>query len=237
MSALMSELVLLGHDKQCTWREACVLVEKGCILTEHQRAELHSEDDLVRISPSGFVHLKMASEPTYLAACAEDSWVSSRETAERITERIGGFGPTAHFSPTTSLLNARDFAEYLLDRANHESLNAASLVDKQITDVRKEVAEIAARIQKAYEKFSSRTHTMLEDWFPKGAECLAEVAGTQPYGVFVKVDGGPKGLIHVSELPGSLKVSDFTKGQRVAVRVERIEKEMGKLALSFVRFE
>ena len=235
---LIEDLVVWGHDVFCTQRELAYLVKHGCIITEHQRGEIRSPDDLIRISPSGFMHLQMSSEPTYLSACAEDSWVESRPLAETIRQRIGEFGPSAHFSPSTNLLNAKDFVKYLLERVSKEKFYCDDLVNTFNTDARDRVNEAAAKIERTYEKFMvQRKPDNLGDKFPVGCECLGTVNGIESYGVFVNVDGGPSGLIHISRLPESLTTSRFKKGMRVKVRVDNVDKDMRKLSLRFVSFE
>jgi hypothetical protein len=234
---LITDLVSLGHDALVVYREMSYLVKRGCILTEHQKAELQCEKDLVSVSPSGFMHLQMSSEPTYLAACAEDSWVESRELAEKVRQRIGEYGPAAHFSPATNLLNAKDFVEYLLARAEKERVYSTNVVNTVTADARDQIRGAAATVEKAYEKYKLRRGELdLKLRFPSGSEFLGTVSGTQQYGVFVRVDKGPKGLIYYRNLPEEVTVDVFQEGMRIKVKVDHVEEELGKLSLHFVEF-
>lgn len=106
-------------------------------------------EDLIRLSPSGFIHLEMALDLNYLAACAEDAWMASRETANEVANRIGNFGPKVHYSPVTVVANAKDFVTYLQTRANQTLVDPATF----ITDASSTSAELIAQIVgKANEK-------------------------------------------------------------------------------------
>ncbi|WP_425618099.1 type I restriction endonuclease [Anatilimnocola sp. NA78] len=234
---LVADLVTLGHDAIVTFRETGYLVLHGAILTEHQRPELKSDSDLIRISPSGYTHLQMSSEPTYLAACAEDSWVESRELAETIKQRIGQFGPKMHFSPETNLLNAKDFISYLTQRATKEKSMSEDIIATLSHDARDQVQGTAARIESAYEKYQvKKGDNRIEEKFPAGHECLGTVSGTENYGVFVDVDNGPTGLIYFKSLPNGVTIKQFRKRMRVKVKVDHVEPEIRKLSLRFVDF-
>jgi energy-coupling factor transporter ATP-binding protein EcfA2 len=91
------------------------LVEAGCVVTEHLRLGNIVEEDLVALSPAGLIHLELADNIHYLAACAEDSWVGSSELAERVCDRIVS-SRLGHISVRTAVFNASDFAQYLAER-------------------------------------------------------------------------------------------------------------------------
>lgn len=61
------------------------------------------------------------------------------------------------------------------------------------------------------------------------------VTGIQPYGAFVKVDGGTDGLIHISEI-SSHYVNDVHNyvniGEKVVVKIIDIDENNGQLRLS-----
>lgn len=87
--------------------------------------------------------------------------------------------------------------------------------------------------------FSERTgaeeeeKTSLIDKYQVGDEVMGEVTGAVDFGVFIKLEQGLEGLVHISELDWGL-VEDpralFTVGDRVKVKV--IEIKDGKISLS-----
>jgi polyribonucleotide nucleotidyltransferase len=135
------------------------------------------------------------------------------------------------------LLNAKDFVEYLLARAEKERVYSTNVVNTVTADARDQIRGAAATVEKAYEKYKLRRGGLdLKLRFPSGSEFLGTVSGTQQYGVFVRVDNGPKGLIYYRNLPEEVTVDVFQEGMRIKVKVDHVEEELGKLSLHFVEF-
>lgn len=60
----------------------------------------------------------------------------------------------------------------------------------------------------------------LPNRYPPGTEIAGTVSGTAEFGVFVEIEKGIEGLVHVSELAEDRpEVSDYTPGERVSARV------------------
>jgi S1 RNA binding family protein len=232
---MIRELVLLGHDANRIREEVKYLIRRGCILTEHQHPELRSDADLLKLSPAGFVHLQAVSDVNYLAACAEDTWTNSKRFAETVARRIGSFGPQAHYSTITATANARDVVQYLCSLASREVATPVSYMESSLEGVEDSMEQIA---RDAYYKIKCELGRdgweRCEERFHKGMECAGTVAGVQNFGVFVKLDGGPTGLIHWKSLPPHRSVTSFSKGERVVVRIERVQVQGRRIGLIFV---
>ncbi len=110
---LVRDLVQLGHDAKRVRSDLIYLVREGCIVAEHQRVDEINDNDLVKITASGLVHLQLMANPEYLASCAEDTFMSDIELASRIAERITNKGIVGQFSRTTTAKNAWELVEYL----------------------------------------------------------------------------------------------------------------------------
>lgn len=113
---LVADLVMIGHDANRVREELEFLAREGCILVEHLRPENITEDDLLKISSSGVVHLQLMTNPEYMAACAEDTWISDEQLCSRIADRLSA-GVQDHYSPVTTAQNSSEFAAYLRCRA------------------------------------------------------------------------------------------------------------------------
>jgi RNA recognition motif. (a.k.a. RRM, RBD, or RNP domain) len=96
------------------------LIREGCVIAEHQRVDQISDGDLIRATASGLVHLQLMANPEYLAACAEDTYLSDVALAERIASRITSKGLEGQFSRATTAKNAAELVEYLKARANEK---------------------------------------------------------------------------------------------------------------------
>lgn len=81
----------------------------------------------------------------------------------------------------------------------------------------------------------------LEEKYPVGSQHTAKVRNFTNFGVFVEVEEGVDGLIHISDLSWTKKVkhpSEFTKiGEPIEVQVLDIDKENRRLSLSHKQLE
>ena len=114
-SDMIAGLAAIGHDASRVREELAYLSREGCVIPEHLRADKVEDHDLLKISAAGVVHLQLLANPEYLAACAEDTWISDDELCKRITERIS-VGFEKQFSPITTARNAGEFVDYLKGR-------------------------------------------------------------------------------------------------------------------------
>lgn len=115
-TTMLSAMAACGLDVDRSRKEALYLLEAGAIIAEHLRKNVLDDDDLIALSPSGFIHLSLITSTPYVAACAEDVWCSDMVTTNRIADRIGKFGIDAHYSEVTQLRNATDLVTYLKSR-------------------------------------------------------------------------------------------------------------------------
>jgi hypothetical protein len=112
---MIADLAAIGHDSARVREELAYLAREGCVVPEHLRTDKIEDFDLLKISAAGVVHLQLLANPEYLAACAEDTWISDDKLCKRIAERISR-GFEAQFSPMTTARNAGEFVEYLKAR-------------------------------------------------------------------------------------------------------------------------
>jgi len=120
VETLLRDLVQLGHDANRVRDDLMYLIREGCAVAEHQRVDEIHDGDLVRITASGLVHLQLMANPEYLAACAEDTFLSDVELASRVAERITARGLAGQFSRMTAAKNAWDLVGYLKLRAEEK---------------------------------------------------------------------------------------------------------------------
>jgi len=111
--AAIGALLPLGHDTARIRQELDYLLSAKCLIAEHQRPELLSDQDLLCISPAGTVHLEMLESIDYISACSEDVVYNDAAVAERIADRIGHRGIRVHFADETAVTNAQELLDYL----------------------------------------------------------------------------------------------------------------------------
>lgn len=106
-----------------------------------------------------------------------------------------------------------------------------------------EVQCVVLSIDKQAEKFSLGIKQLTEDpWkavadrYPNGTRVKGKVTKIADFGVFVEVEAGVEGLIHVSELEGDQKPKDrlktLTDGQELECLVTSVDMKEHKLSLS-----
>lgn len=81
----------------------------------------------------------------------------------------------------------------------------------------------------------------IEEKFPRGTVVKGKVVNIQNYGVFVELDKGIEGLVHISELAWSrIKTSPqemFAIGDIIEVKIINIDRQSRKISLSIKRLE
>jgi RNA recognition motif-containing protein len=117
VETLLRNLTQLGHDANRVRADLAYLIRERCAVAEHQRIDEVHDGDLIKITASGLVHLQLMANPEYLAACAEDTFISDLELAKRVAERIASKGLSGQFSRITAAKNAWELVEYLKLRA------------------------------------------------------------------------------------------------------------------------
>jgi RNA recognition motif-containing protein len=133
-TALIVDLVQLGHDAARVRSELLYLLRERCIVAEHLRAELLTDQDLIRITASGVVHLQMMANADYLAACAEDTSMSDTTLVHRVVERMTT--PRSQLSRTTTARTANEFVAYLKERASERLAKPGIyLADNMMTEL------------------------------------------------------------------------------------------------------
>ena len=111
---LVRDLLAIGADPEAIRTECRYLATAGCILPEHLRPAHIEDRDLISITPAGHVHLELAYHDFYyLAACAEDCWVTDSNLAESVRQRITQQPFYYGLSWKNTLENAAGLCEYL----------------------------------------------------------------------------------------------------------------------------
>ena len=125
---LVRDLLSIGADPDAVRTECRYLATAGCILPEHLRSSHIEDSDLIAITPAGHVHLELAYHDLYyLAACAEDSWVTDHSLAEAVRQRTTQQPYYYGLSWRNTLDNAAGLCEYLR-KSQETSIRAATFL-------------------------------------------------------------------------------------------------------------
>jgi|TARA_B100000768_G_scaffold181566_1_gene205092 small subunit ribosomal protein S1 len=67
--------------------------------------------------------------------------------------------------------------------------------------------------------------------YNKKTEVVGNVKSTKDYGLFVEIEEGVVGLLHISEFPDNIDIKDISKGADITVQVIRVEEDTRKVFL------
>lgn len=227
---LFSELNLCGIEPEVVRRDVEELAQAHCIMTEDFRVQDISDEDLIRIAPAGFVHLDLLDNAYYWGAVAEDTWFDKEEIARTVADRIRDI--SEHYKATTTLLNAQILVEYLVTKRNIELRAQQTVVETstfaQLTDL--------SLAQKAVEKLKkvlvSGPWVDVPERYPIGSIVFGLIVNAVPYGLFVELEPGVTGLLHISKLPKHFKsLNDFAVGEQLKVEITGIDQIQRRIGL------
>jgi len=158
------------------------------------------------------------------------------DRVEGIVKNITDFGAFIDLQGMDGLLHITDMS---WGRINHpsEMLSIGQKVDVVILDVDKE----KERVSLGSKQLQDNPWEAIEAKFPIGMEVGGKVTKLVPYGAFVELEKGVEGLIHVSELSWTKRItrpSDVLSiDQEVRAVVLAISKEEQKISLGVRQLE
>ncbi len=202
MSSLTHDLILLGHKNDVIIREVAELVKFGCILTESSLTTIEPRD-LLSIAPSGFVHLDLLRNVSYLSTVAEDSLFRNLEVTTRISNNITGRGAFPASSKQCALDTAQSFINYLtwyksqyfFDPIN-SALGCGSNFGASLDQISYFI-NMKTEGDKTYAEFISHDFA-----YPKGTIFDANVTSIRHFGFFVEFGSDGFGIVRREDYNG-----------------------------------
>jgi DNA-directed RNA polymerase subunit E'/Rpb7 len=228
VSNLKSDLFLIGLSDDTVSRELLYLLKASCIVAEHLRVDHLDDEDLIALSPAGFVHLDLINTTEYLAAVSEDTYYSDRSLAKSISERIAD--RNKQHKSQTSLKNAISFSEYLENKVKNDVLASDSFLKE--TDWM-DLISIEDTLQSVESKIKKESLTNpwfdLETRLKEGDIVTCTVKTLTDFGIFATIEKNLDGLIRNNNLGSYL----FKEHERVEARILRIDNYRQKIELTF----
>ena len=158
------------------------------------------------------------------------------DVVEGQVKNITDFGVFVDLSGMDGLLHITDMS---WGRINHptEMVAIGQKLEVQILDVNRD----KERVSLGLKQMQQNPWEKIEERYPVGKEVKGKITKLVPYGAFVEVEDGVEGLIHVSELSWTKRItrpSDvLTLGQEVEAKVLGINKEEQKISLGVRQLE
>ncbi|MEM7146547.1 MAG: 30S ribosomal protein S1 [Verrucomicrobiota bacterium] len=162
--------------------------------------------------------------------------VTIGDKVEGIVKNLTDFGAFVDLNGMDGLLHITDMS---WGRINHPSevLVIGQKIEVQILDVNQE----KERVSLGLKQLQANPWENIDDRFPVGQQVKGKVTKLVPYGAFVLIDEGVEGLIHVSELSWTKRItrpSDVLEvDQEVEAVVLAINKDEQKISLGVRQLE
>jgi len=162
--------------------------------------------------------------------------MSAGDKVEGTVKNITDFGAFLDLDGIDGLLHITDMS---WARLTHPS--EAVKPGDRLTVVVLEINKDKERISLGLKQLQSNPWDRLEERFPIGQKVKGKVTNLMPYGAFIQIEEGIEGLIHVSELSWTKRItrpSDvLTLGQDIEAVVLGVNKEDQKISLGVRQLE
>jgi small subunit ribosomal protein S1 len=162
--------------------------------------------------------------------------MSAGDKVEGTVKNITDFGAFLDLDGIDGLLHITDMS---WARLTHPS--EAVKPGDRLTVVVLEINKDKERISLGLKQLQSNPWEKIDERFPIGQKVRGKITNLMPYGAFVQIEEGIEGLIHVSELSWTKRVSRpsdvLTLGQEVEAVVLGVNKEDQKISLGVRQLE
>lgn len=217
---LKDDIIKYGIQKDIIIREVNYLLKGGCLESERYTADIVDENELLKITSAGFVHLDMISNINYLAAIAEDTYYDSKELARSIASSMGE--NSTQYDKDVAARNAKLLVDYLSEW--QEKYNVFS--DNYLSD--SEFSKLS-NIDSAKESvihFTQKIKNPAWAKFESEYQVGSIVDGTirnihNTLGIFVNLslEGDVTGLVYITKCPENYN-EKYKVGDKVKVRID-----------------
>jgi len=158
------------------------------------------------------------------------------DTVKGVVKNLTDFGAFIDLDGMDGLLHITDMTWGRLTHPS-ELLKIGQEIDVAVLDINKEKERVSLGLKQT----QRNPWDKIEERFPVGATVRGKVTNLVPYGAFVEIEEGVEGLIHVSELSWTKRItrpSDvLTQGQPVEAVVLGVNKEEQKISLGVRQLE
>ncbi len=153
-----------------------------------------------------------------------------------VVKNITDFGAFINLGGIDGLLHITDMS---WGRISHpsEMLKVGDKIEVKVLSFDKESMKVSLGLKQK----EGNPWTEVDGKFPVGTRVKGRVVNVVPYGVFVELSRGIEGLVHVSEISWSKRVTNpaeiFKSGDSVDVMVLNVDKEHEKISLGIKQTE
>jgi len=158
------------------------------------------------------------------------------QTASGMVKAITDFGAFIDLGGVDGLLHITDMS---WSRVSHPSeiVAVGDKLEVMVLNIDKEANKIALGLK---QRFPDPWQDIVNK-YPAGSRIKGKVVNILPYGIFVEIEKGVEGLVHISEISWAKRVdnlsSTFAIGDVIEVQVLSVDPENRKIALSVKQLE
>jgi len=157
-------------------------------------------------------------------------------TVKGVVKNLTDFGAFIDLDGMDGLLHITDMSWGRLGHPS-EMVKVGQELDVQVLDINREKERVSLGLKQT----QSNPWEQTEARFPIGSHVKGKITNLVPYGAFVQIEEGVEGLVHVSELSWTKRItrpSDvLTVGQEIEAVVLGINKEEQKISLGVRQLE
>lgn len=215
---IYAELKKLGIGEGAIVRELNYLALRSCIISEDFRLTGLTLDDLITIGPAGRTHIYLIGSIHYLAAVAEDTWFRDEALARSISDRVKD--NSLHFDARTVAGNAKAVVDFL----HGETASALGYHDLVFSE---DDSHDLISMSSAEHAVTRRQRELAGAWagvderFKKGDIVKGKIVNIVKFGLFVRLEQGVEGLMHISKFADNL--DDYQQNDEIDVIINSVD--------------
>lgn len=232
ISSVVEAINEVGISKEQVVSDISYLIDGNCIVTEDFKKNEIGLNTLVKITPSGDVHLQLASNITYLSAIAEECSIE-QDIAEKIRKRI------THLDSQMNYQNCLKTAIDTYNNLEYIKENFCPPFEKQLIKTNSigiNIENIWQRLEAAKNKASEDPWFEAEKKYSRYSVHEAIIHNKMEYGCFVTFSDGVNSRIRNEDI----LIDDYDVGDKVEVEimwVNSAQKKVGAKLLSVIEEE
>ncbi|WP_109398937.1 type I restriction enzyme HsdR N-terminal domain-containing protein [Proteus sp. TJ1640] len=227
-----------GIPESVIFREVNYLIKSFCLESEKLTTDIVDDDDLLKITSAGFVHLDMVSDINYLAAVAEDTYYDSIYTAKNIAETMSEY--STQYDKDVAAKNAKYLIDYLSTWQEKYDLLASNFISDSNFSYLSNFEEAKKNVKMFSQRLKDPAWAKFEDEHRVGDIIKGTIKSVHDqYGIFVNLSETEDitGLIYISRCPEGY-FSSYKRGMPITVRIDNdIDSIKKKVSLSIVDTE
>lgn len=217
---LKLDVMKYGISEEMIFREVSYLIKGFCLESERFTTDIVDENDLLKITSTGFVHLDMVSNINYISAIAEDTYYSSEDIAKEIASSMGK--KESLYDKISVARNASLLMNYLSEwQSKHDSFASNYLSENKFS-----IISDFENAKDSVDKFNESLKDPLWMDFESKNQVGDIIKGIiknvhDKLGIFVTLseESGIVGLVYRTKCPNNY-TNMYKRGDEITVRID-----------------